>query len=279
MQAYNKMEKTKAILIPDLHGRMFWKEAVANAEEDTRIVFLGDYIDPYGFEEITPKKAFDIFVEVLDFARSHPHVELLLGNHDCGYIFGEEVCRCRTDEERYVEIRQLFLDNLDLFKFCTEAKAGGRRYLISHAGINRHWLEAHAGELFPNGEIDYESLCESINRYLLNEPMDYSQVLLLSEAGPHRGGRDPFSSIVWADIDEFEDPLCHIPIDQIVGHTLQVFEEFDKEDYTLYYGGVCIKRGPQSTVYCIDTAEAYRLDTEGTLRYLRNDEPVEEHLS
>ena len=30
------MENTKVILIPDLHGRMFWKEAVANADETTR---------------------------------------------------------------------------------------------------------------------------------------------------------------------------------------------------------------------------------------------------
>ena len=126
----NIMEKTKVILIPYLHGRRFWKEAVAKADSDTRIIFLGDYTDPYGFEEITPQEAFENFKEVLEYAHRHPNVELLLGNHDCGYLFGEEVCSCRTDEDRYVEIRQLFLDNLDRFKFCTEVMAGGKRYLV-----------------------------------------------------------------------------------------------------------------------------------------------------
>lgn len=276
------MEKKKVILIPDLHGRMFWKKAVAEAGADDRIIFLGDYTDPYEFEEITPKEAFENFVEVLEYARSHPNVELLLGNHDCGYLFGEEVCNCRADEVRYMEIRQLFMDNLGLedhslhfsrglFKFCTDVKVSGKRYLVSHAGINRQWLEAHAREFFPNGGIDYETLCERVNRYFLKGPTDYSQVALLSEVGHHRGGIDPFSSIVWTDIHEFDDPQAHLPMDQIVGHTLQVFEEFDKENYTLYYGGVCVKNGFQSTVYCIDTAEAYYLDEEGMLRCMRND--------
>ena len=265
------MENTRVILIPDLHGRMFWKEAVANADDATRIIFLGDYTDPYGFEEITPKEAFDNFVAVLEYARSHPNVELLLGNHDCGYLFGEEVCRCRTDEERYGEIRQLLIYNRGLFKFCTEVKVGGKGYLVSHAGINRQWLEAHAGEFFPDGEIDYASLCERVNGYFLREPIDYSQVALLSEAGPHRGGIDACGSIVWADINEFDDEGAHIPVDQIVGHTLQVSEEFDDGDYVIYYGGACIKRGPRSAVYCIDTAEAYCLDADGSLHRMRGD--------
>ena len=82
-------------------------------------------------------------------------------------------------------------------------------------------------------------------------------------------------SIVWTDIDEFDDDGAHLPMDQIVGHTLQVFEEFNKEDYTLYYRGACIKNGPQSTVYCIDTAEAHFIDDKGVLRYMFNNKAVE----
>ena len=90
----------KVILIPDLHGRLFWLKAVAEASADTRIIFLGDYTDPYGFEEITPLEAYQNFIEVLKYARNHPNVELLLGNHDCGYLFGKEVCSSRTDKVR-----------------------------------------------------------------------------------------------------------------------------------------------------------------------------------
>ena len=270
----------KVILIPDLHGRLFWLKAVAEASADTRIIFLGDYTDPYGFEEITPLEAYQIFIEVIDFARHHPNVELLLGNHDCGYLFGKEVCNCRTDKERYPQIRQLFLDNLDLFKFCTEVCIGNRRYLVSHAGINRLWLEAHAGDLYPHRRMSVNTLWKKINECLLlpSHLTDTAKVAMLSEVSGHRGGLDPYSSIVWADIDEFEDSGAHIAVDQIVGHTLQAFEDFGKEEYCIYYGGACVKKGPGSTVYCIDTAEAYYLDSEGVLHYMRNDKAVEENI-
>ena len=35
------------IVIPDVHGRLFWKEAIAAAKEDEKVIFLGDYLDPY----------------------------------------------------------------------------------------------------------------------------------------------------------------------------------------------------------------------------------------
>lgn len=32
------------IIIPDLHGREFWREAVDELPADARVVFLGDYL-------------------------------------------------------------------------------------------------------------------------------------------------------------------------------------------------------------------------------------------
>lgn len=37
---------TKILIIPDLHGRSFWKEPCNNWKD--KIIFLGDYHDPYG---------------------------------------------------------------------------------------------------------------------------------------------------------------------------------------------------------------------------------------
>lgn len=31
-------------IIPDIHGRVFWKKAVDSASKDDTIVFLGDYL-------------------------------------------------------------------------------------------------------------------------------------------------------------------------------------------------------------------------------------------
>lgn len=273
------MNMKKVILIPDLHGRLFWKDAVAEADDNTRIIFLGDYTDPYDFEEITPLEAYRNFIEVIDYARKHSNVELLLGNHDCGYLYGEEVCSCRTDEDRYPQIRRLFLDNIDLFKLCTEVSVGNRNYMVSHAGINRLWLEIHAGDLSPHRQMDDNALWKRINECLLQPShlSEVSKVAMLSEVSHHRGGLDPYGSIIWADIHEFEDPLSHISVDQIVGHTLQVFEEFGDGEYRIIYGGACIKKGPESNVYCIDNAEVYYLDEEGVLRYMSDDKAVEEN--
>lgn len=41
------MGASKIIIIPDLHGREFWRGAVNDLGEDTHVVFLGDYMDPY----------------------------------------------------------------------------------------------------------------------------------------------------------------------------------------------------------------------------------------
>ena len=47
---------TKILIIPDLHGRGFWKEPCNNWTG--KIVFLGDYHDPYGeYVDEEPDKA------------------------------------------------------------------------------------------------------------------------------------------------------------------------------------------------------------------------------
>ena len=50
------MEK-KWIVIPDVHGRKFWRDVV-KGNEDKRIIFLGDYLDPYGMEGISPEDSY-----------------------------------------------------------------------------------------------------------------------------------------------------------------------------------------------------------------------------
>lgn len=44
------------LIIPDVHGRDFWKDAANRFPGN--IVFLGDYLDPYPLEGISPDEAF-----------------------------------------------------------------------------------------------------------------------------------------------------------------------------------------------------------------------------
>lgn len=76
---------TKILVIPDVHGRSFWKEPCNNWEG--KIVFLGDYHDPYG-EYIGGEPSKDESLanlrELAAFVENRRHtsdVIYLLGNH------------------------------------------------------------------------------------------------------------------------------------------------------------------------------------------------------
>ena len=105
---------SKWIIMPDVHGLQFWRSAVRGHEEE-KIIFLGDYVDPYAWEEILPGEAFKELRDIIAFKKEHPdNVVLLLGNHDLGYL-DPSICTCRRDSYRAEKIRREFEDNLDLF--------------------------------------------------------------------------------------------------------------------------------------------------------------------
>ena len=81
----------KILVLPDIHGRTFWRSAVERADSCDRVVFLGDYLDPYGFEGIAVSDAVENFREIIGFAKQHPgKVVMLLGNHDMDCITKED---------------------------------------------------------------------------------------------------------------------------------------------------------------------------------------------
>ena len=41
---------SRIIVVPDVHGRTFWREVLNNTKD--KIVFLGDYLDPYKYEAL-----------------------------------------------------------------------------------------------------------------------------------------------------------------------------------------------------------------------------------
>jgi hypothetical protein len=54
------------IVIPDVHGRTFWRQAVNEYLGKEHILFLGDYLDPYTYEGITPTDAYKVFHEIIE---------------------------------------------------------------------------------------------------------------------------------------------------------------------------------------------------------------------
>ena len=82
------MEPMKnTIIIPDIHGRTFWKEAIPYVEAGIPCIFLGDYVDPFEDEDISGLDALKNLREILAFSQRYKdRVTMLLGNHDLSYL-------------------------------------------------------------------------------------------------------------------------------------------------------------------------------------------------
>ena len=137
------MKNVHTLLIPDIHGRIFWKEAIEYYSKEKYpnlvIVFLGDYVDPYGFEGITRKDAIDNFKEIIKLAKEDNRVHLLIGNHDMHYWYDASY-KSRVDHKNYDKIKDLFLKNFTLFNIAYEETINNKKYLYTHAGVSSFWL-------------------------------------------------------------------------------------------------------------------------------------------
>ena len=105
----------KVMFIGDVHGNSEWDEL---AKESLRsfyeIVFLGDYVDSF---HIRPVDQIHNLKNLIIFLRKNPRTTALLGNHDYSYIFDYQGISGH-DFVHAFEYRQIFRDNLDLFKIA-----------------------------------------------------------------------------------------------------------------------------------------------------------------
>ena len=208
----------KFLIVPDVHGRDFWKQAI-NSNAD-KIIFLGDYLDHYQGESDTDHDI-DNFEEIIQFKKNNPDkVILLLGNHDWPYynntIYAAEDYWCRHDYKNHDIIHKLFEDNKDLFQlyyeipnFCKAIKQ--EKILFTHAGFTNHYFDK-ASELFDTTDIHkiLEELFKPENHPALIFYVSY-----------FRGGFSLSGSIVWADVREHGETKNKYlePYYQIFGHT------------------------------------------------------------
>lgn len=201
------------LIIPDVHGRRFWKDAVKRySEADT--IFLGDYHDPYPDEEISEEDSLGNFQEIVDYARLHSNVHLLLGNHDLHYLccFGEA---CRLDYANSLTLHNLLCDNLWLFRIMEHRNVNGKEVVFTHAPILRQWLDMV-------GETDHiPTLADNLNRLLhtiIKDP--YTTENMLGQISHYRGSSDEVGSPVWADMREIlNDNLIPTADYSIFAHT------------------------------------------------------------
>jgi len=248
----------KVMVIPDVHGRTFWKRPVMKAlSEQCRVVFLGDYLDPYQYENISFPKALSVFKEIIALKRAYPDlITLLLGNHDLGYLW-PKINTCRLNRKYFAEVARLLSENLDLFQLTEVQSFNGSNFLFSHAGVSGKWVSLHSKELTGKDDADFSTFIAKLEEGWRNVFKDGTVLPMLAEIGSTRNGRDSVGSCVWADmLDTISEPHPLEPnLVQIFGHTQQMREPVN----------IC------NQYYNLDCRQVFYIDYCGNIRFYTTD--------
>ena len=219
MKHMMKQQNLRTLIIPDVHGRTFWIDALDKFPQeeypDLDIVFLGDYVDPYtSYEGISKDEALYNFKKLLKVAKEDKRIKLLLGNHDWHYIVHLDTSRMDFDNEE--EIKNLYIENQKLFSIAYDISINGKTYLLTHAGVTAGWWESVKGfasnppKKFVDNEYvkfvasdDFKLNAESLNTTLNFDDLNLYGCVL-SMISRERGGYYPWGSCIWADASEHE---------------------------------------------------------------------------
>ena len=194
------------LIIPDVHCRAFWKADIERFRNEIEsgsieVVFMGDYLDPYGFEQEegiaeTVEKGIEMLKEIIELAKKHKNVHLLLGNHDFHYFddeYAKHIYLCRYCTHFAEKIKSLFRDNKDVFSLAWDCFIDDTLVLFTHAGVLKGWVDmCFEGNTIKRPDADF-----------MNNLLETGNVLPLAMIGPDRGGK-AFSvgSPIWADYQE-----------------------------------------------------------------------------
>lgn len=253
---------SKILVIPDIHGRKFWIKPTENIDDYNKVIFLGDYLDPYGFEFITVQEAIDNFMDIIEFKKKNmDKVILLLGNHDMPYFskYYKELSRYNS---RYSSTYAPVISGVfNKYKYMFQIAYTQDDILFTHAGCSQGWIVDNFGEDFDNADLN--KFTEVLNELIKTE----DGLKSLRRIGYERGGDDRFASCIWADKNEIwrcykmrENPEYKIHpiqnIKQVFGHTLQGY--YGKNGEVIIAEDPC-EYGP---LKMLDIEKVFELDTE-----------------
>ena len=201
-----------ALVIPDVHHRFEWAEAViANEGADcSSIIFTGDYLDDFGD---TPQDTYRtskwLKKSLTDKRRIH-----LLGNHDVAY-FG---CGYQTanwsgwSEHKQEVFSQIFPpESFTDLPFSLAVQAGP--WILSHAGFSGGKNSPLVGHP-PHALLHWAQQARQNLQYHMQQR---GSVPMLLTCGYVRGGNSSIGGLLWCDFDREFVPLPGLH--QIVGHT------------------------------------------------------------
>ena len=219
----------KILIISDVHGRNFWKKPTEDMSQWDKVVFLGDYVDPYD-GEASKEDVIPNLLEIVALKEVYKDkVILLWGNHDCFYWCDPYRRQfdywSRHDNKRHDDIEKIFLQHNELFQWAWQYED----FLFTHAGVTNIMARFFNEELGGVHAI-------AINKFF-NDPKNQ---ILLAMVSQYRGGGDNSGSILWADIYEHFGKTPNKFIEnlyQIFGHTYSKIPLITKHFAMLDTGG------------------------------------------
>lgn len=237
----------KLLLIPDVHGRHFWKEPVKEAikSKDVHIIFLGDYVDSFNVEGY---KILQNLRDIIAFKKKFPNkVTLLLGNHDYAYIHNFFQITGFNSAMMY-DYKKLFEKYKDLFQLAWGYQGTHRYTLVTHAGLTQGFYDILLKKAKNKKEHIHLFLSDLVNdkyssiyKIPIHDFLNYfkDQTDIMWNVSHYRGGAHQYGSFIWADKREL-DAYNIKGIDQIIGHT--------------NLSNITIKKIDEDTLYFIDAS-------------------------
>ena len=228
----------KILVVPDVHGRLFWKEPVEKyLDAVDRVVFLGDYLDPYEEEEGLADNIYENLMEIIYLKLDNMEkVVLLKGNHDQHYyskLFCDLAGGSRMDRLRWDKYHYAFGEYRSLFQLAHTEVVNGVPYVFTHAGLTLYWLHKVNTNVWrlPDDKVSVadEEIIDRINQ-LDYEPLGQE---MLSVVGSRRSWfGEKTGGVLWADIDEHAIPDAPNAyglnkVFQVFGHSRLNKEEAD----------------------------------------------------
>lgn len=231
----------KLLIIPDIHGRRFWKHDIdEHLDEVDHVIFLGDYLDHYTYEKdpfkeegnelILCKDELPNLEDIIELKKKYPEkITLLLGNHDMHYkslTFYEISGSSRFNKSLCRQFEKAFNDNSSLFQYAYQLTYFNKnrksvvlgdennRESIVYGKTKLHSiLFTHAGlseELYlniSNYDEDFKKMPEKERIYSLADHLnkiDEDNILFRSliNVGITRGGYGGSGGIFWADLTD-----------------------------------------------------------------------------
>ena len=207
----------KILCIPDIHCRKFWRQCIDdNIEKVEKVIFLGDYLDPYPNEiKAHPElmevenpydayNALEMLNHIISLKKNEPDKYILLtGNHTDSYIWSKFSAASRTDHKNWEKYHKFFSQNLNFFNLVWVEND----CIFSHAGISEGWKNEVVKRLeLP--EDDYSISVKDLANLLMDTPLtefDNKYVKVISDISHYRWGDMFYGSCEWADIREHID--------------------------------------------------------------------------